>query len=590
MSSPGPVSIDSSSGDTSLRPLRILLVEDYEIDAQILIELLDLIEPPEKPSVTHVRSVAEAQRILAVESYDCVLLDLGLPDGVGVENIESIREVAPRTTIVVMTGLDDDQRAIESLRRGAQEYLVKGRLDHEALMRHLRHAVQRHDLMTNLDQQRELHQRLAGHDPLTGLINRQLLAERAREAISDASRRGERLALSFLDLDGFKAINDRLGHAAGDEVLIQVARALQSAVRVGDVVARLGGDEFVVLQHPAGSDEIVRQTGARMVEAVCNIRQVEGHDVRMGVSVGTAIYPDHGQTFEQLLLHADEVMYTVKRGGGSGMRVGSQPEASTAPAEALDQATLFYQPWISASGEPVGLEALLRQRRGKALFLPESVLQSLERTGESSALTRWLLHTSLTQWMLWRRAGLSVHRLAVNMSAVEVGQAEFPDEIEAALGSAGAGADTLQIEIAEHLLDAPSPQLLDNLRGLRARGVRVVIDRFGRDHGALRKLVGLPIDGVKLDCSVVHGLGTDDIGCRALVAGVVQAARVRGIDVVAVGVEHDAQVRRCLQLECSAMQGSWVAAPVESTQVLAVLADCARRAPLLVRPATFAPT
>ena len=581
MTSPVLDSIDSSSPGTPLRGLRILLVEDYEIDAQILIELLDLIEPPGKPSVTHVRSVAEAQEKLAVESYDCVLLDLGLPDGVGVENIESIREAAPRATIVVMTGLDDDQRASESLRRGAQEYLVKGRLDHEALMRHLRHAVQRHSLMTSLDQERELHQRLAGHDPLTGLINRQILTERARESISDAARRGERLALSFLDLDGFKGINDQLGHAAGDKVLVQVARALQSAVRTGDVVSRLGGDEFVVLQHPAGTDEIVRQTGARMVEAVRNIRQVEGHDVRMGVSVGTAIYPDHGHTFEQLLLHADEVMYAVKRGGGSGVRVRSQPEELTATSGALDQATLFYQPWISASGETVGLEALLRPRRGKALFLPESVLQSLERTGESSVLTRWLLHTSFEQWKQWRHAGLSVRRLAINMSAIEVARAEFPDEIEAALGSAEIAADILQIEIAEHLLDTPSPQLLDNLRSLRRRGVHVVIDRFGRDHGALRKLVSLPIDGVKLDCSVVHGLETDDIECSALVAGVVHAARMRGIDVVAVGVEHESQVRRCRQLDCPAIQGSWVAAPVESKQVLAVLADCARRAPLL---------
>lgn len=578
---------DAIAADPHARRLRILLVEDYEVDARIVIELLDLVDEAERPSLTHVRSVGEAVEALGADPYDCVLLDLGLPDGEGVENIGRIRAAGSRTAIVVMTGLDDQQRAVDALRHGAQEYLVKGRLDHTALMRHLRHAIQRNSLVTELDQQRAHHQQRAGHDPLTGLMNRQLLAERVRAAIAQAAQRGDRLALCFLDLDGFKGINDRLGHAVGDAVLVEVARRLQSAIRAGDVVARLGGDEFVVLQNPVGTDAEILQTGMRLVEAVRELRQIESHPIRIGVSVGIAIYPDHGEGLEALLLHADEEMYAVKRKGGGGLgvrRIKGRHAAPPMPAADDDEAmlsqrgaALIYQPWLHDNGQTAGLEVLLRQRNGQVLLEPEALLHAFETLGPGNPLGRWLLRTTCAQWGRWREKGFRPGRLALNMSALEAGESGFPDDVAATLAHTGMSADALQIEIAEHLLDAPGRRLLDNLHALRQQGVRVVLDRFGRDIASLRKLVSLPIDGVKLDPSVVIGLDAEHGGYRALVTGVVHAARALGIDVVAVGVERESQARRCLQLGCRALQGSWLCAPVGAEQVPGALGDCAGR-------------
>lgn len=584
-----PESVAAPPPSFDKRPLRILLVEDYLIDARLLIELLALVAPGDRPFLTHVHSVGEAIEKLATHpAYDCVLLDLGLPDGDGVQNVARIRAARRNVAIVVMTGVDDQKRAAEALRLGAQEYLVKGHLDHETLMRHLRHAIQRNDLVADLDQKNEQQKRLAGHDALTGLVNRQLLADRAREAIAQAERRGERLALSFLDLDGFKAINDRLGHAAGDLALIEVARALQASVRSCDTVARVGGDEFVILQIPAGDDAEVREAGSRLVRAVADIRAVEGQAIRIGASVGIALYPDHGDSLQALLLHADEAMYGVKRAGGAGLRIKSSPREAAAyrfgaaadPAPGSEIAALVYQPWVSEIGEHEGVEALLRQRRGPDWVAPEQLLQAAELLGSLSGLSQWVLRTACGQWSRWQRAGSAPGRLSVNMTALEVGNAGFPEQVSAALSLDGPPADRLQIEIAEHLLDAPTDQLLDNMRLLRRRGVRIVLDCFGRDSGSLKKLVSLPIDGVKLDRSVVSGLDADRSEQWALMAGVVHTARMRGIEVVAVGVEHEAQVRGCLKLDCTSLQGSWLAAPTAPDDVLAVLGQGASRARL----------
>ncbi|MCC2657215.1 MAG: response regulator [Panacagrimonas sp.] len=555
--------------------LSVLLVEDYAIDALYLIEILDGVEPAQRPHVEHVGSIADAEQTLAERTFDCVLLDLALPDGHGVENVQRIRAASRTATIVVMTGLDDERRAIEALELGAQDYLVKGRLDSADLMRHLRRAIQRHRLVTDLDREHELQKRLAGRDALTGLANRQLLGERARDEMAHARRRGDRLAFCFIDLDGFKAINDALGHAAGDVALIAVADALLEAVRAEDTVARIGGDEFVVMQVAVRDESDVRETGRRLVEAVRGIRSLNGQPIRLGASVGAAIFPDHGDSFESLLLHADGQMYRAKRAGGSDVRVQSAsrvriPSRLETAEASIDDAGLVYQPWVGGRG---GVEALLRLRRDGRWTGADELLRIADRPGPRSTLSQWVLQTACGQWASWHRA---VHddlgRLAVNMTAAEVARSGFPEIVTAVLASQGLPRDTLQIEIAEPLLDAPERALLDNMASLRAAGVRLVIDQFGRQRASLRALTRLPIDGVKLDASVVRGLESADNEARALVAGIVAAAQIRQLEVAAVGVECEAQARACIALSCEALQGLWYAGWVGPEELPRLLA------------------
>lgn len=539
----------------------VLLVEDYAIDALYLIEMLDAVDAAERPQIEHVGSIAAAEQALTGRTFDCVLLDLALPDGDGVENVQRIRAASRHATIVVMTGLDDERRAIAALELGAQDYLVKGRLGPAELMRHLRRAMQRHRLMADLDREHEQQKRLAGHDALTGLANRQLLTERARDSMARARRRGDRLAFCFIDLDGFKAVNDALGHAAGDAALIAVGEALRDVVRAEDVVARIGGDEFVVMQVAVRDEADVRETGVRLVEAVRSIRSVEEHPIRLGASAGAAIFPDHGDSFESLLLHADGQMYRAKREGGSGLRLHSAPPLqAAAPESPIADAGLVYQPWIGGSNGRGGVEALLRRRRDGHWIGADELLRTADRLGPRSTLSQWVLRTACGQWARWNRhAEAESGRLAVNMTAAEVACAGFPDVVARVIDHEKLPRGTLQIEIAEPLLDAPTRALLDNLAALRAFGVRVVIDQFGRERASLRAMTRLPIDGVKLDASVVRGLETPDVAPRALVAGIVAAAQVRQLEVVAVGVECEAQARACIALSCEALQGLWYA-------------------------------
>lgn len=558
--------------------LSVLLVEDYAIDALYLIEMLDGLDPDERPRIEHVGSIAAAERALAAQAFDCVLLDLALPDGEGVENVQRIRAASRNATIVVMTGLDDERRAFAALELGAQDYLVKGRLGPDDLMRHLRRAIQRHRLVADLDREHEQQKRLAGHDALTGLANRQLLGERARDGIAHARRRGDRLAFCFIDLDGFKAINDAFGHAAGDAALIAVADALREAVRAEDTIARVGGDEFVVMQVAVRDESDVRETGKRLVDAVRAIRSVDGQPIRLGASAGAAIFPDHGDSLESLLLHADGQMYRAKRAGGGDVRVQSTSSAR-APARiepadgSIAGAGLVYQPWAGGSGARGGVEALLRQQRDGQWIGADELLRTAARLGPRSNLSQWVLRTACGQWARWHRTpDADSGRLAVNMTAAEVACAGFPDVVAAVLESERLPRGTLQIEIAEPLLDAPGRALLDNMAALRAAGVRLVIDQFGRERASLRALTRLPIDGVKLDASVVRGLETADAGPRALVGGIVAAAQIRHLEVVAVGVECEAQARACLALSCEALQGLWYAGWVGAEELPRLLA------------------
>jgi diguanylate cyclase len=311
---------------SSAPPLRILAVEDSEADVRMLRALLQ--DAGSAGELNHVRSLEAAEEVLRESraAPDVLLLDLGLPDGDGIGNVERMRAAAPDSAIVVLTGLDDDGMALQTLRCGAQEYLVKGSFDSEQLLRTLRHAIERHALMRELSNEREREYFRASHDLLTGLPNRELFRDRAQTALYKSARGGESLAVVFLDLDGFKAVNDRHGHAAGDELLREVAHALRNGLRDGDSVARVGGDEFCVLLSPVtlaanGGDAV--SVLERLIRSIAAIKRAGPHRITIGASAGVALYPAHGESLESLMEHADQAMYAAKRAGKGCVRLWS---------------------------------------------------------------------------------------------------------------------------------------------------------------------------------------------------------------------------------------------------------------------------
>jgi diguanylate cyclase (GGDEF)-like protein len=290
-------------------PLRLVLVEDNPGDALLVREMLrDAFG--DGADVSRFATLAEAGGYLQDHGADCLLLDLSLPDAEGLEAVLDVRRVAPTVPVVVLSGLDDETVAVRAVQEGAQDYLIKGSVDGNLIGRAIRYAIERKRSQLELA-------RLALHDQLTGLPNRSLFLDHVRLALARLERHPSTLAVLFLDLDGFKAVNDELGHQAGDSVLVEVARRITGVVRHVDTVARFGGDEFMVLCEEISDREHAAELARRVAEAVVRPLDIGGAPAGVSASIGIALCDRTNCDADQLLRDADAAMYRAKQAGKS---------------------------------------------------------------------------------------------------------------------------------------------------------------------------------------------------------------------------------------------------------------------------------
>ena len=418
-------------------------------------------------------------------------------------------------------------------------------------------------------------QRLAFCDPLTGVPNRALFDDRLRHALACADRAGAdaadgRVALLYIDLDGFKPINDSFGHATGDMVLRQVASRLRGICREADTLARLGGDEFVVLLERVPRDEI-EQVAQRIVQALSQPFELTQRRVLLASSIGIAVYPDHGPA-ERLMACADAAMYAAKRAGGSrwafydlGMdkdAVRSDLLQALREAVAQQQLRLHYQPKIdSRSGRVRAVEALLRwQHPVLGMVPPGDFVPLAERHGVIVPIGNWVIDEACRQLAAWQRAGRRL-RVSINLSAHQVRQPDLVDRIRGALERHGADARLLVCEFTESAAMEDTLGTQRTIDALEALGVRLSIDDFGTGHSSLAMLRHLRVQELKIDRLFVQDVATD-AKARDLVEAVVRLAHVLGMHVVAEGVETAAQRDVLLALGCDEMQGYLFGRPV----------------------------
>jgi len=293
---------------------RLLVIEDNPGDLRLLREMLNE-EDSHATELTHVDCMSDAEKFLAKRSVDMILLDLGLSDVQGLEAVRRARAAAPSVPLVVMTGLDDESLAAQAFQEGAQDYLIKGQIETRELLRSLRHATSRKTMEEALSTEKIQITHSANHDFLTGLPNRMLLNDRVRQAIALAPRHKKKVAVLFLDLDGFKRINDSMGHATGDKLLQSVAQRLVDCVRGSDTVSRQGGDEFVVLLSEVARSQDAAISAQRMLQKVGAPHSIDQHELRVTASIGVSVYPDDGPDADTLIKNADSAMYLVKQTG-----------------------------------------------------------------------------------------------------------------------------------------------------------------------------------------------------------------------------------------------------------------------------------
>lgn len=559
---------------TALRTL--LAIEDNVGDARLLREMLKE-EGVHNTALLQASNMADAEVLLGDHDVDIILLDLGLPDVQGLNAVRRARAAAPRLPLVVLTGLDDEEVAGQALQEGAQDYIIKGQIDLRGLLRALRYAVERKGME---DTARDLALQIAHaakHDDLTGLPNRALLNDRVDFAISLAARHKTKLAVLFLDLDGFKHVNDSLGHSSGDKLLKSIAGRLLKSVRAADTVSRQGGDEFVVLLSDVTLGEDAAISANRILQAVSQVHNIDDQDLHVTASGGISIYPDDGDNAETLMKNADTAMYQAKAMGRQTYRF-FKPAMNEKAVERLSIETdlrralerheleLHYQPKVDLkTGFTSGAEALLRwNHQTRGWIPPAEFIPIAEECRLILPIGEWVLGEACRQAQLWVAEGLSFGTIAVNVSAVQFREQNFAQRVFAILGQTGMDPKLLELELTESVLMTGAGSNAATLETLRSKGVQVALDDFGTGYSSLSYLERFPVDCLKIDQSFIRQISA--IGAKnTLVTAIINMAHTLRLRVVAEGVETKQELQFIKNQGCDEGQGYFFSRPLTSS-------------------------
>ena len=423
----------------------------------------------------------------------------------------------------------------------------------------------------------------AEHDFLTGLPNRMLLNDRVNRAIALAPRHRKKVAVLFLDLDGFKHINDSLGHSTGDKLLQSISSSLKNCVRSTDTVSRQGGDEFVVLLSEVEHEEDPAITARRMLQAVAKPHSIGGHDLHVTTSIGVSVYPDDGGDAETLIKNADTAMYQAKENGRQSYRffkpamnvraVERQSiEESLRRGLERQEFALYYQPKVNLkSGEITGAEALIRWvHPTRGLLSPAHFIPVAEDCGLILPIGNWVLREACGQARMWMDAGLSLATMAVNISAIEFRDENFLKGVFSILEETGLDPSSLELELTEGVLMKHAESAESILKALRARGVKLAVDDFGTGYSSLSYLRKFSVDALKIDQSFVRQI-TAASRETAIVTAIISMGRSLNLRVVAEGVETPGELAFLQAHQCDEAQGYYFSRPVPPHQFATLL-------------------
>jgi len=426
---------------------------------------------------------------------------------------------------------------------------------------------------------------LAYHDNLTDLPNRALFSWLLTQEMQNARRYEKRLALLFLDLDHFKAINDSLGHDAGDELLQEVGRRLRESVRESDIVARLGGDEFVILLPEIREDAQVQLVADKILAATGSPFTLAGQEFRITVSIGGALYPLDGEDEQTLMKNADTAMYYAKERGRNNFQFYSERlnsnslerlalESGMRKALQNNEFRLFYQSKHDVrSGRVTGIEALLRwQHPDLGLIAPMQFIPLAEENGLIVSIGRWVFDTALRQNVAWQKEGLPKLSMAVNLTARQFLDDNLVLDIQNALRETGMDPELLELEITEAMVMHDMKTSTRILQALKQMGVRIAIDNFGTGYSSLSKLKGFPLDTIKIDGSFIHDVVPGSEG-KSLTEAIIELGKSLGFTVVAEGVESKEQVDYLRLHSCDQYQGFYINKPMPAQEFGAVVRE-----------------
>lgn len=559
---------------TVLQP-SILIVDDEPQNRRLLEALLH----PEGFVTRTASSGPEALASVEEDPPDLILLDVMMPvmDG---HQVAALLKADPATRsipIIMVTAQTDRAARLAGLEAGAEDFLTKP-VDRAELWLRVRNHLRLKEISDLLSDHRahleaqvlartsDL-QHLAHYDSLTGLPNRTLFYETLGKTLRHAQTQDWTVAVVFIDLDHFKNVNDTLGHALGDELLVQVGHRLVDCVRLRDTVGRFGGDEFALILVMEGGPQGAAVVATKVQDALREPFDLQGHEVAVSASIGITAFPEDAADPETLIKFADTAMYEAKQAGREAFRFFT-PEMNAEALARLELETalrravrdgefvLHYQPKVHLDlGRVAGLEALLRwDRPGHGLVAPGAFIPVLEKSGLIVEVGRWVIATVCEQVAAWQRSPVGPRQVSVNVSGRQFVDGDLHADVVNALEASGIPADLLELELTESSLMANTARTITILEGLKSRGVQISIDDFGTGYSSLAYLRRFPIDKLKIDISFVRDITTDPDNA-AIAQAIIRMAHSLNLDVIAEGVETEAQLEYLRRHRCDQMQG-----------------------------------
>jgi diguanylate cyclase (GGDEF)-like protein len=555
--------------------INVLLIEDNPGDVRLVKEIL-AIEGDGQFILTAVDCLRDAISLLEQKQFDAVLLDLQLPDGNGLDSLLSIHAIVQGVPIVVLSNIADERLAVQSVQRGAQDFLVKDHVNGHMLLRSLRYAIER-KLM-----EERLHD-LAHHDSLTGLANRKLFYDRLKAALASARRHELPLALLLLDLNEFKPVNDTYGHQVGDQLLQEVAHRVSDCVREADCVARMGGDEFTFIFADISHAEDAAAAARKILEQMEQPYHVGGHELTMRASIGISLFPDDADHLEDLVRNADVAMYRAKKEKGNaysfysadlGARIGASRDMEDQLQGALkrEEFVVYYQPQVDiGTGRIIGMESLLRwQHPQRGLLLPGQFMVALEHLPLMLDVGEWVLRSVCTQGREWQHEGMAALTVSANISHRQLMQDGFAELLAKILAETGLAPQNLELDVNERALWEDEDHVLSVLTAINRLGVRLALDNFGSGRASFHFLRKFPFDSIKLDRTLIQEAASTPDGAD-LAHAVIQVAHVFRMKGLAGGVETQAQLDTLRNLACDDAQGHLYCYPLSNNAATELL-------------------
>ncbi len=543
------------------RAWRLLLVEDNRGDARLVMEQLVGFGA----EIVHVERLSEAQAELSRGTFTLALVDPGLPDSEGIDTISALLRAAPLMPLVVLSGRDDEPLALQAIKLGAQDYVVKGGPDTAALQRSLRYAVERKLVQERLDY-------LATHDGVTGLPNRQMFFEELAAAVHQCHRRGSDAALMVISLTGLGRINHLHGHDFGDLAIDTCVSGLRAVLPADARLASTGSAELSIILTDLQSIMDTPQLAEKIIETASQPGRIGDQAYYLGANVGMSLFSIDSEEPSALLKCAETALYQAKSVGPNTFRFYSAQLNATAMERlavehdlqhALERGEfrLHYQAVFDVATNTLrGAEALLRwQHPERGLLTPDQFLEVAEQRDLMPGIGAWALAEACRMGQAWSRASGRFLQIAVNASAQQLVGDEFVGVVDRALSGSGLDPAALVVELTESMMQ--SAQARDNLVALRARGIRIAIDDFGTGFSSLAYLRRFPVDVLKIDRSFLTGVPEDERDC-SIVRTIIAMAQNLGLTVVAEGVETHAQLEFLRDLACDEAQGYLLARPV----------------------------